>query len=98
MLKYLIAGRVAAFGLVLFIVGNELSEPGVAPGARNPRRCTRRRRALVRKTVLVTDDGGLARAARAQNCEVWYLPDDPPCEGAPITDVPPPPSKGGDHI
>jgi predicted nucleic acid-binding protein len=30
------------------------------------------------KTVLVTDDKKLARAARAQNCKVWYLPDDPP--------------------
>jgi hypothetical protein len=29
MLKHLTAGRVAAFGLILFIVGNELSEPGL---------------------------------------------------------------------
>jgi hypothetical protein len=37
MLKHLTAGRVAAFGLILFIVGNELSEPGYL-GARNPGR------------------------------------------------------------
>ena len=29
MLKHLTAGRVAAFGLILFIVGNELSEPAL---------------------------------------------------------------------
>jgi hypothetical protein len=29
MLKHLTAGRVAAFGLNLFIVGNELSEPAL---------------------------------------------------------------------
>jgi hypothetical protein len=29
MMKHLTAGRVAAFGLILFIVGNELSEPAL---------------------------------------------------------------------
>lgn len=30
------------------------------------------------RTVLITDDKDLARAARHENCRVWYLPDDPP--------------------
>jgi predicted nucleic acid-binding protein len=30
------------------------------------------------RTILVTDDGKLAEAARAENCRVWHLPDDPP--------------------
>jgi predicted nucleic acid-binding protein len=30
------------------------------------------------RTVLITDDGDLARAARHENCQVWYLPDAPP--------------------
>jgi hypothetical protein len=29
MLKHLTAGRIAAFGLIVFIVGNELSEPAL---------------------------------------------------------------------
>jgi len=28
-LRYVTAGRVAAFGLILFIIGNELSEPAL---------------------------------------------------------------------
>jgi predicted nucleic acid-binding protein len=30
------------------------------------------------RTILITDDKKLARAARRQDCKVWHLPDDPP--------------------
>jgi hypothetical protein len=30
------------------------------------------------QTILVTNDNDLAKAARGENCKVWYLADDPP--------------------